>query len=141
MKQVTIKDVLDAGGEIFGLPVLMVGSSKSSNKGICASSDIDDEGEVCIEIPSSVESDVDYALPSEFEVYADGIRVLEIDGRLYRVTGHKLSGIHYSGDCHINASPPEPTYIIRAVYEPIIPDKPKTTCKTCGQEIKENKDA
>jgi hypothetical protein len=56
--------------------------------------------------------------PEALEVYADGIRVLEIGGKLYRVTGHSLC----AGYCVAEDGTRYPR--CDANLEPLIPEKP-----------------
>jgi hypothetical protein len=121
--KVTINDVLAAGGEIFGLPIKRVWADSSLHVGFVMSS-IDDDDDVEV----AFESDTGESTPKNFEIIADGIRILDIDGKLWRVTGHVgLLGTD-------------------ATIEPLIPDKPAepeepaqlkpkicATCKHCEQ--------
>jgi len=117
--------VLDADGEIFGLPV----SFKLTPGIVTANPDLQ-----CSLVwfrYGGLESEATLCSPSDLEVYADGIRVLEIDGRLYRVTGHRLdesSYIREKDNGVVNS---------RTIAEPLIPDKPKPKyCDKCGAELK-----
>lgn len=111
---VTIQDVLDANGDIFGLPVVVNGEI-----GFCSHSKPDAAGDVGFELKRAAMSSFKWLEPDNIKVRADGIRVLEIDGRLYRVTGHviksrgfdivKLKTSYYASD---------------VFYEPLAPDKP-----------------
>jgi predicted RNA-binding protein len=114
--KVTVQDVLDAGGEIFGLPVKFF-----DIKGVVIA--YERERGVCVRNDAQIGQD-EFFSASALEVYADGIRVLDIYGTLYRVTGHKPYGRLNSGRRHFLVD-----------IEPLIPDKPaepeRKTCKTC----------
>lgn len=115
-EKVTVQDVLDGGGELeIGDPVMAPNGHRMYLVGM-------NEGGIdgkywC----RSVEED-DRFKPDELTFYADGIRILDIDGRLYRVTGHTggQPGFPYS-----------PRF---ATIEPLIPDKPKPG--VCDESIK-----
>ena len=122
MERVTIQDVLDAGGEIFGLPCKM----REHKAGYCFtnSKEADRNGDFLHVYESrGCLWDSDTISLREFplfEVYADGIRILDIDGRLWRVTGHSKGAYKTAQLELLIPAPPKPKY-----------------CDQCGAELKD----
>lgn len=126
--KVTIQDVLDAGGKIRGLPV----KYSNGDKGLVVSFRLDEDGDVWVSMPSNnkIGANTDIYKPYALTVLADGIRVLEIDGELYRVTGH--IGVDAPTNL-FNANNEHRADCILQV-EPLIPEKkvePNTPLKSC----------
>lgn len=129
--KVTIQDVLKAGDEIFGLPC----RHSECGEGFCESPRTMD-GEVRFSFKKEVcasGGDYHWINAADLTIRADGVRVLDINGRLYRVTGHAVydEGYVYKGTKH--------SAVIggTALVEPLIPDKPKQPdkCDDCAHEF------
>ena len=117
---VTIKDILDAGGDIFGLPV-----ETPDGRGICVTTRAEFNGDISVNfIPD--DNRACYLCKrcpaNKAVVYPDGIRVLEIDGKLYRVK--KVAPD--PDKCPLGKKLSQRNIICwRVQIEPIIPDKLK----------------
>jgi len=121
MRKVTIQEVLGAGGDIFGLPVKLppIRLTIENLEGVCIDTAANKDGEVSVMVLHNDGTSGEKIRQADaIEVHPDGIRILEIDGKLYRVTGHLED--HYTD--YKNMGHQEPLLV--AKFEPLIPEKP-----------------
>lgn len=119
--EVAVEDVIRAGGDIRGLPA----KDKQGREGLIVFvTDHDGFTTWCVAGIEGRKGDV--WTGSEFKVYADGIRILDIGSRLYRVTGHKDYG--------------PARFAKGAILEPLIPDKPEPKVEPLSPAMTEFKE-
>ena len=107
--KVTVRDVLDGGGEIKHFDPVM---SEDGSKYHIADTVVCD-GQILI-LPEVAPVKAIWRYPEEMYFYPDGVNIITSDDRLYRVTGHAPQGVGTSN-------------IMVANIKPLIPDKPAMT--------------